>query len=292
MDDAEPTTRLRAALVAPASAFPFGRLAQELSTEAIVVAMESLGGEVSLGARRAIAIELALREKAIAREHPVLRPVVRAQSAGELPPWLLAIEARLPELTLGFGRLPAPGRPIASRQDAHTLRAAPLCVERFEEITSNADRAAIASAVARWESASNGVVEVGVFDLNGVQGTHADQALLRRLPMSAIEGRDAIVEAIAPAAALAQLFSAAHGGAYSGLAGDELARELAWSSLRGLTGVPTDARPEEVERVAMGCGFTQLRGVPFFYDVAWDIGLAVVSPAGHRLAVLCATDTD
>ncbi len=30
----------------------------------------------------------------------------------------------------------------------------------------------------------------------------------------------------------------------------------------------------------------------WFYEVAWDIGLAAISPDGRRLAVLAATDSD
>ena len=67
-------------------------------------------------------------------------------------------------------------------------------------------------------------------------------------------------------------------------------RLLAWQSLGAPTG---DAPPADIEaRADRSEWFWFADATDWFEQVAWDIGLAVVSPDRRQLAVLAATDTD
>ncbi|MFD5515399.1 DUF6183 family protein [Streptomyces sp. NPDC127066] len=67
----------------------------------------------------------------------------------------------------------------------------------------------------------------------------------------------------------------------------------AWQSLAALVGCPEGAGAAEVEARVTACAWHGFdAGTKWFEQVAWDIGLAVLSPDGRRLAVLAATDTD
>ncbi|MER6678909.1 DUF6183 family protein [Streptomyces sp. NPDC000983] len=64
-------------------------------------------------------------------------------------------------------------------------------------------------------------------------------------------------------------------------------------SLAALAGCPEGTSAAEVEAQVLDCvwhGFSA--GTTWFEHVAWDVGLAVLSPGRRRLAVLAATDTD
>jgi hypothetical protein len=90
------------------------------------------------------------------------------------------------------------------------------------------------------------------------------------------------------------LFAAAStGGAYNSGARGAYGRLAAWQSLARLCGAVEGDPVGVVEACARACtwyGFSA--DTQWFQQVAWDIGLAVVSPERRRLAVLAATDTD
>ncbi len=59
---------------------------------------------------------------------------------------------------------------------------------------------------------------------------------------------------------------------------DAEARDLAWASLRALVGAGPGAAIEDVAQRAASCHFTSFGGTRFFCGIAWDLGLAVVTP--------------
>ncbi|WP_328674215.1 DUF6183 family protein [Streptomyces sp. NBC_00328] len=63
--------------------------------------------------------------------------------------------------------------------------------------------------------------------------------------------------------------------------------------MSALAGCPESAGAAEVEVQVTACAWHGFdAGTKWFEHVARDIGLAVLSPDGRRLAVLAATDTD
>ncbi|SDT31527.1 DUF6183 family protein [Actinoplanes derwentensis] len=91
-----------------------------------------------------------------------------------------------------------------------------------------------------------------------------------------------------------QLFAAASmGGAYGWGEFGAYGRLAAWRSVAALTGAPPGASAGEVATLAETCTWVWFGGATgWFGGVMWDIGLAVLSADGRRLAVLAATDTD
>ncbi|MFI8908191.1 DUF6183 family protein [Streptomyces albidoflavus] len=101
------------------------------------------------------------------------------------------------------------------------------------------------------------------------------------------------VAACPPARAWRVLFAAAStGGAYNSGCHGAYGRLAAWQSLAALAGVADGADAAEAEaRVSECAWFGFDAATDWFERVAWDIGLATLSPDGRRLAVLAATDT-
>jgi hypothetical protein len=67
---------------------------------------------------------------------------------------------------------------------------------------------------------------------------------------------------------------------------------MAWKSLAGLAGAPSDD-VGTVADFARRCLWVSFEGgSDWFYQVAWDFALLAVRPDGMSLAVLAATDTD
>lgn len=92
----------------------------------------------------------------------------------------------------------------------------------------------------------------------------------------------------------AMLFSAASGGgAYNSGRFAALGRLLAWHSLAGLVGALADDPLPEIEATALACQWCFFDSpTEWFYQVAWDIGIACFNPARGEIAILAATDTD
>ncbi len=99
------------------------------------------------------------------------------------------------------------------------------------------------------------------------------------------------VSSCPPAEAWRVLFGAASaGGAYNAGARGAYGRLAAWQSLTALAG----ATPATVESRATACRWFAFAAPTstWYTQIAWDRGLAALSPDGRRLAVLAATDTD
>jgi hypothetical protein len=84
------------------------------------------------------------------------------------------------------------------------------------------------------------------------------------------------------------------GGAHTTPAGaGAYRRPAARQSLAGPSGAGRDASVAAVEARVPACAWFGFdASTPRFWQVAWDIGLAAVSPDRRRIAVLAATDTD
>ncbi|MFI0965854.1 DUF6183 family protein [Streptomyces sp. NPDC021080] len=166
------------------------------------------------------------------------------------------------------------------------------------ETTTQDIATAMGRAVANWAEESNGRIEARVFQpAEPLDAASVPNALLT-LGLECLHGagkKTALsVTLCRPAQAWRVLFAAAStGGAYNSGSYGAYGRLAAWQSLASLAGSPDGASAEEAEARVSACtwhGFAA--DTKWFEQVAWDIGLAALSPDRDRLAVLAATDTD
>lgn len=166
---------------------------------------------------------------------------------------------------------------------------------RVSLVADAALEARMREAVAPWTEGSKGKAETRVFALTPPVA-EVGRWLLRALPLESTRDGTLDIARVTPDVAWGALFGAAsNGGAYSTGLGGAYGRRAAWASFAALLGAPAPARREDVERLdheAASATFLMYRGTSFFFDVAWDIGVAVVRPDGASVAVLAATDTD
>ncbi|MFF3330552.1 DUF6183 family protein [Streptomyces sp. NPDC002888] len=166
------------------------------------------------------------------------------------------------------------------------------------ETTPRERETRMAEAVANWTTESNGRSEACTFELSEPLGPGAVPGTLATLGLECLIGLEGVngltVKASSAAGVWRVLFAAAStGGAYSHGCRGAYGRLAAWRSLAGLCGAPEGASAEEVEARASACTWYGFEAPTDWYEqVAWDIGLAAVSPDGRELAVLAATDTD
>ncbi|MEU3827565.1 DUF6183 family protein [Streptomyces sp. NPDC029080] len=185
---------------------------------------------------------------------------------------------------------PSEDRPSAVIADAH--------VPAARETTTPAVASRIGAAPANWAEQSNGRVEARVFDLAEPLDARTVPSALLALGLECLRGTGKktplSVTVCPPALAWRVLFAAAStGGAYSSGSYGAYGRLAAWRSLAALAGSPEGATAAEAEAQVLDCGWHAFdAGTQWFEQVAWDIGLAALSPGGRRLAVLAATDTD
>ncbi|NMO55093.1 hypothetical protein HH310_28390 [Actinoplanes sp. TBRC 11911] len=150
--------------------------------------------------------------------------------------------------------------------------------------TTTADEAqAIGAAVQNWVGESNGRFEARSFRLARDFDEPVDTLLAMNL--DCLDGlmprRRLGIESCPPDKAWRLLFTAAaSGGAYNkGLYG-AYGRLAAWRSIHAMAG-------EDAER---GSWYLFEGRTTWFNKVAWDLGLAVITPDRRRIAVLAATD--
>jgi hypothetical protein len=171
-------------------------------------------------------------------------------------------------------------------------------VPLVEETTTPAVAKGISAAVANWAQESNGRIEARVFDLAAPLDAETVPSSLLALGLDCLkdEGRKTAfsVRACPPDRAWRVLFAAASsGGAYNSGACGAYGRLAAWQSLACLSGAAEGVPAEAVEARVRECAWYGFDAdTKWFERVAWDIGLASVSPEGRQLAVLAATDTD
>ena len=216
---------------------------------------------------------------------------------GWLPLTLSGMEesADLPSYSIRGSSHSMPYGPSESRELAVHAGAR---VPTAEETTTPAAATAMGTAVANWAEESNGRIEARVFDLAEPLDAESVPTALLTLGLECLHGagkKTALsVAARPPAQAWQVLFAAAStGGAYNSGSYGAYGRLAAWQSLAALAGSPEGASATEVEAHVLDCvwhGFGA--DTKWFEQVAWDIGLAVLSRGRRRLAVLAATDTD
>ncbi|KPI15666.1 hypothetical protein OK074_2111 [Actinobacteria bacterium OK074] len=204
--------------------------------------------------------------------------------------------AELPSYSVHGSTAPIPFGPVAK-----TVRL-PLrsrAVGRFtaREVTEN-DRESVSAAVSNWAEESNGRVEARSFASEGPLEEPDVPAALLGLGLDCLAGYDRRSDFTVSRVDIGQawwvLFAAAStGGAYNhGLYG-AYGRLSAWRSLGGLAGVAEGAGAEELgARVATCSWYSFGASTPWYFQVAWDIGLAALDPDRTTLTVLAATDTD
>jgi hypothetical protein len=213
--------------------------------------------------------DLPLALRPAEREAPSYMPLYGDKGLGR------AIE-RLTSGAMSVRTLPPPADGAAVRA---TLRADEDAFRRMK------------AAVAPWSK-----TEAKIFDLAPpILPENVGSWLLRALPLEATSGVARLdCTRSGPEGAFGPLFSAAsNGGAYSAGLGGAYGRRAAWTSLGGLVGAPADATIAAVEPVAQAATFLGFRAPgPWFFDVAWDLGLLVLRPDGRSVAVLASTDSD
>jgi hypothetical protein len=167
-------------------------------------------------------------------------------------------------------------------------------VPPVRETTTAQEAAAIGAAVATWAEESNGRVEARIYALDADLHPDAVVDTLATLDAECLGGLKSGPGPCTATQAWEQLFLAASGGgAYPSGAFGAYGRLLAWQSVAALVGAPPDATAAEVEALAhAGSWWSFAATTSWFDNIAWDVGLAVVSPDRRRLALLAATDTD
>jgi len=156
----------------------------------------------------------------------------------------------------------------------------------------------ISTVVQNWEHESNGQTEARVFTVSGnaAMAEIPIPLLLPKLGLDCLRPADvgAFQDNMQTSDVFSVLFSAAStGGAYNYGEFGAYGRLWAWRSLAGLTGCSEDTPVTEVAMQASDCQWCLFSSAnEWYYQVAWDIGIACVNPALNELAVLAATDTD
>ncbi|MFJ8442084.1 DUF6183 family protein [Kitasatospora griseola] len=181
---------------------------------------------------------------------------------------------------------PSGGEQLTARRTAEPLPPA-------TETTTPEAAEALARAVANWVEESNGRIEARVFAFAAPLPVESVPAALLALGLDCLadaEPSALSVTACPPAEAWSVLFAAAStGGAYNNGVQGAYGRLAAWQSLAALA----DAALPAAEARAAACHWFAFDApAPWFDRIAWDFGLAALTPDRRRLAVLAATDTD
>lgn len=251
--------------------------------------------------RACLVHELVLRDVDVTRAPGVAAwvtsPQWRNHPLARLPLTRSAVEAQADVPVHSAGGLSVD---MAFGPSVHAQRPnpAPTDTPPAAEVTTPAVADAMAAAVANWADESNGCAEARVFDFARPLDAAAVPAVLPALGLACLEGvHDRVGWAIAaqpPAHAWRILFgAAANGGAYNSGVYGAYGRLAAWQSIAALAGCPHDAPFDAIEARVRACTwFVFDADTAWYWQVAWDIGLAALSPDGRRLAVLAASDTD
>lgn len=259
-------------------------------------------GKATEELRSCLVHELVLRGVAV-MEFPVIAAWAESSHWSFHPlrwlPWTRSEVEGRPELPHYGARGSSHSLPYGPAGSGRAIPATRARLPRAEETTTEAAATRIGSAVANWVEESNGLVEARVFRPARPVDAGSVPALMRTLGLGCLETKGKkkdgfTATASSPGHAWAVLFAAAStGGAYNSGTHGAYGRLAAWHSLAGLAGAAEESTVEEVEARVRGCDWYSFdTSTGWFNGVAWDIGLAALSPDGLRLAVLAATDTD
>jgi hypothetical protein len=251
-------------------------------------ALAVFDGDATDELRACLLHELVLRGAEI--QHPwVASPHWRDHPLAWLPRSLTPLEGRpsIPRYTIGASSHSVPAVTVEPTHGHGTVPPA-------TETTTHAVAAAVGSAVANWAEESNGRIEARTFALDAEVEPDAVGDTLLSLGLDSLRGTEQAPGRCSATQAWQQLFAAAStGGAYNSGAFGAYGRLLAWRSVAALVDAPRDASPADVEALAQASSwYSFAEATDWFERVAWDLGLAVVSPDRRRLAVVAATDTD
>jgi len=246
------------------------------------------GGAASEELRACLVHEIALRG-GVVRHRWATSPHWRHHPLAWLPPSLTPMEGKpgMPAYTVRGGSRSLPEVTVEPAYGHGPVPAA-------RETTTDADATAIATAVANWAEESNGRIEARTFVLDSDLAPEAVGDTLLSLGLESFRDPGPGFGPCSASQAWGSLFSAAStGGAYGWGGHGAYGRLFAWRSVAALAGAPPEATAAEVQAVALSCSWHSYGGAgDWFEQVAWDVGLAVVSPDRRRLAILAATDTD
>ncbi|MFF7643706.1 DUF6183 family protein [Streptomyces canus] len=258
-------------------------------------------GNASEELRACLVHELVLRGVAVTETPGIAgwatSPHWKHHRLGWLPLALSDVEGQ-PDLPSYSTRGSSHSMPYGPSENGRVVVERGAHVPSVEETTTPAVAKGISAAVANWAEESNGRIEARVFDLAAPLDVESVPSALLALGLECLKaaGRKTAFSVMAcpPDRAWRVLFAAASsGGAYNSGARGAYGRLAAWQSLAGLAGAAEGVPVETVEARAWECAWYGFDAdTKWFERVAWDIGLAAVSPERRRLAVLAATDTD
>lgn len=242
--------------------------------------------------------ELVLRGHGIDREPTVRAFRERLEEARHplavLPLVLQHVESEAPSYMPMFGDEALAQAVTLLESGSMSLRSVPPppseATSVATRVTTGAEPRALAP-VATWKNR-----EAVAFDLAPpVRPTALGRWLLRALGLTSLEATTSLeVTRMDGPQVFGSIFAAAANGGASGIGlGGAYGRHAAWTSLAAITGASegatTAAVADRVERTT----YLSFRGEgPFWFDVAWDIGILALRPDGASAFVLAASDTD
>ncbi|HKO54049.1 MAG TPA: DUF6183 family protein [Polyangiaceae bacterium] len=165
------------------------------------------------------------------------------------------------------------------------------------EVTEVATTAGIASVVVNWQDESNGRAEARRFRFDRPTKPSAVSAgFMKALPLLCLEGaavEQVVVRRVSIERALSILFAAsANGGAYNRGRRAAYGRLELWQSVASLIGHQGLELQGLADTAADWDWYSFDAASPWFEQVAWDLGVAALSPDATTMSILAATDTD
>jgi hypothetical protein len=155
----------------------------------------------------------------------------------------------------------------------------------------------VASVVVNWQEESNGRAEARRFRFDRpIQPSAVGAALMKTLPLLCLEGaavEQVVVRRVSTERALAILFAAsANGGAYNHGRRAAYGRLELWQSVASLIGHDSVELQGLANSAAQWSWYSFDAASTWFEQVAWDLGVAALSPDATAMSILAATDTD
>jgi hypothetical protein len=214
-----------------------------------------------------------------------------------LPLSLLDVEAKLLLTSYSADGGSSMSMPYGPLHPQLASVAPPHAVEVQATETTTPERSRqIAAAVQNWADESNGQIEARIFRVDEPGLSSGIAPMLRQLGLACLGPSDTAVfqDNQSAQAIFTVLFSAAStGGTYNAGEFAAYGRLAAWRSMGGLVGCASDASIAEIAARAADCRWCLFSSFnEWFYQVAWDIGIACVAPGRNEVAILAATDTD
>lgn len=204
----------------------------------------------------------------------------------------LECDALLPKYGIGSSATSMPFGPFC---EPLVISSRPSASAETAEITSPDRASLISAAVLNWKDESNGQIEARTFRIP-LSNRIPLPTLLSRLGLESVGGTAGVHvrEKVLVKDIFTILFSAAsNGGAYNSGNYGAYGRLLAWQSLAGLVGASSSAPLHAIANDCDACQWCLFHSQnQWYYEVAWDIGIACFNSARQEVAVLAATDTD